>query len=234
MIGLLRVKNEARWIERSLASIAPICRRTIVLDDHSTDDTAGLAAGCGAEVIGSPFAELNESRDKDFLLQRAYAIAEPNEWALMIDGDEALVRGDADVLAEETATGALALSLRVLYLWGSEDQVRVDGVYGRFNRASAFRLIPGLEFGATGRGPNFHCGNVPWFYHQRARRSAARLLHYGYMFCGDRLRKYDWYNELDPGNANEDFYKHMVVGDIFPADSVFRHGGPLQLEALNG
>jgi hypothetical protein len=48
----------------------------------------------------------------------------------------------------------------------------------------------------------------------------------------DRIRKFEWYNEADPGNVREDGYRHMVVGDVFPAKARFQHGGPLALQSL--
>lgn len=232
MIGLLRVHNEARWIERVIRSISGVCERILVLDDHSTDRTAEIAYGCGAEVVPSPFEGLDESRDKNLLLALAGQRARANEWVLMVDGDEELHPDDVALLGAECVRGPGALSMRVLYLWDSPNQVRVDGVYRHFRRASAFRLVPGLSFQPTRHGGHFHCGNVPAFYHNAARPTSVRLLHYGYMEKADRIRKYDWYNAMDPRNESEDGYRHMVVGDIFPADAVFRWGGPLQVEAL--
>jgi len=52
------------------------------------------------------------------------------------------------------------------------------------------------------------------------------------MHRADRERKYQWYNAQDPNNAIEDRYRHMVIGDLFPADSKFDHGGPLKLAQL--
>lgn len=232
MIGLLRVRNEARWIERVIRSISGVCERVLVLDDHSTDRTAEIAYGCGAEVVASPFEGLDESRDKNLLLNLAGQRAKPNEWALMIDGDEELHPEDAAVIEAECARGPGALSMRVLYLWDTPDQVRVDGVYRNFRRASAFRMIPGIAFQPTRHGGHFHCGNVPAHYHHASRPTAIRLLHYGYMERADRIRKYGWYNAMDPKSQGEDGYRHMVIGDLFPADSRFRWGGPLLVEAL--
>jgi glycosyltransferase involved in cell wall biosynthesis len=228
----MRVKNEARWIERVIRSVVPVCGRVIVLDDHSTDRTAEIAYGAGAMVFPNPFDGLNETRDKNYLLTLAQTHAQPGEWALMIDGDEELHPNDADLLVSECSGGAAALSMRVLYLWDTPRQVRMDGVYARFRRPSAFRMTPGLQFRTTPNGGNFHCGNVPAHYVHQAKLTDIRLLHYGYLDRADRLRKYDWYNAQDPGNAGEDCYRHMVVGDLFPADSTFRYGGPLRLEAL--
>jgi len=62
--------------------------------------------------------------------------------------------------------------------------------------------------------------------------TGVRCLHYGYMRPEDRLRKYEWYRNMDSGADLEDGYRHIVIGDIFPADSRFRYAGPLKLEAL--
>lgn len=231
MIGLLRVKNEARWIERALLSLQPLCDRMLVMDDHSTDETPELARQCGAEVLPSPFEGLDEARDKDWLLQHAGN----SGWAMMIDGDEELYAPDVEMVRAACADpGAAAYSLRVLYLWNSPTHVRVDGVYGRFRRPSLFRLGAGLSFRRTGAGAtaNFHCSNVPEQLVARVRPCGARLLHYGYMLSEDRMRKYEWYTARDGANRAEDGYRHVVIGDVFPAESRFMHAGPLELARL--
>jgi hypothetical protein len=62
----------------------------------------------------------------------------------------------------------------------------------------------------------------------------APLWHLGYNDLEDRVRKYAWYNQMDPNNQPEDCYRHMVQGDIteIPADAVLRHAGPLRLQML--
>jgi hypothetical protein len=74
---------------------------------------------------------------------------------------------------------------------------------------------------------------VPWALRQKREIIDAPILHYGYMHREDRVRKYVWYNKQDPGNKVEDCYRHMVVGDIFPADAHFMHGGPLKLKGID-
>lgn len=240
--GMMRVRNEARWIKRSIESIAPICNAGIlVFDDHSTDDTPEIAAKCGAAVISSPFSGLDESRDKSFMLDEIrnakynhLPIHNAPDWLICIDGDEALMPGHAAQLELQMrvamAHGIRALAFSVLYLWDREDQIRVDGVYRSMSRVSAFR--PGKErFEATG-GANFHCGNCPQAIRDRA-HAGVSLLHYGYLDRADRIRKYDWYRAQDPNNQMEDNYLHIVIGDVFPAESRFRHGGPLELRQIS-
>lgn len=230
IIGLMRVKNEARWIERAVRSIMPLCAAVLVMDDHSTDATALLAANCGATVFRSPYHGLDEARDKNLLLQKALDLSRPT-WALMIDGDEELEEsGSAKIRALMSRPGPMAFSLPVRYLWDSPDQWRTDGVYGQFHRPSLWRLRRGQRFRSTGAAGNFHCGSVP--YGLGAVRCDAALLHYGYMLREDRIRKYAWYRSIDGGNLSEDGYKHIVIGDVFPADSRFRHGGPLHIQPI--
>jgi len=231
ILGLLRIRNESRWISRCIHSILPLCDKVLVMDDHSDDDTLNICAGIpNVEVHASPFEGLNEARDKNWLLDKA--MKQGAEWIVAIDGDEMLAPGYANALRNEMKAPYSCLSLRVLYLWNDENTVRMDGVYSDFHRESVFRPN-GSRFEAHGNGAHFHCGNVPSAIRQRRRVLDIPLLHFGYMHKEDRVRKYAWYNKHDGGNAREDYYRHMVVGDLFPSASRFMHGGPLRLERVN-
>jgi glycosyltransferase involved in cell wall biosynthesis len=231
VIGMLRIKNEGRWIERCLQSILPLCDSIVVMDDHSDDDTLFRCQSMPkVNLLESPFSGLDEERDKNHLL--TIVERESPDWILAIDGDEVLASDSLFTLRKALHSQWPCLSLRVRYLWDREDQVRVDGVYGDFHRESVFRPN-GARFIANGSGAHFHCGNVPAAIRQkRAVLNDVSLLHFGYLHRADRERKYAWYNAQDPNNAREDGYRHMVIGDLFPTESRFAHGGPLQLEAL--
>lgn len=233
IIGALRVKNEARWIMKAIRSIQPICERILVFDDHSTDGTPHFCQPLqGVRVIRSPFEGLDEARDKTLLVDK---IAEywGRQWVLMIDGDEEL----ANLLQQPLymSDGAPAYTFRIAYLWDREDQERVDGVYANLTRPSLFDLsrTDGV-FQSTGNGGNFHCFNVPTDLLGKSRPSGAVLKHYGYLHRADRLKKYEFYNRLDPNNEAEDFYRHVVIGDVFPTDHRGKHGGPLELRPFPG
>lgn len=230
VVAAYRVRNEARWIERSIASVLPLVDHVAVFDDHSTDATRCMARKLGAEVFESPFTGLDEARDKNWFLGKLRHYA----WVLWIDGDEVLEPASIPQLnriIDHTPANIKCVSFRVKYLWDDEQHVRVDGVYGNFRRQSMFR--PGNATFTAGPPPNFHVGNVPRsLWGACAYPEHVSLLHLGYMQRVDRVRKYEWYNRVDPNNVAEDGYRHMVVGDLFPAESVFRHGGPLKVEAL--
>jgi glycosyltransferase involved in cell wall biosynthesis len=229
VIGLLRVKNEARWIERVIASIQPVCSSILVMDDHSDDGTPFLCSSIpGVTVYDSPFTGLNETRDKNWLLDRARG----NDWVLMVDGDEVLDPASIPAVQSAMQGPHSCLSFRILYLWDREDQVRVDGVYGKFRRPSMFRPAH-FHFEGTVSAGNFHCGNAPIALQIVAQPIAADLLHLGYLHREDRLRKYEWYRRIDGGNRNEDGYRHVAQGDLpeIPADMCLRHAGPMRFES---
>ena len=253
IFGLLRIKNESRWIERVIRSIQPVCERILIFDDHSTDTTPEICEALEkVTVIRSPFSGIDESRDKQFLLEEAYKLIPHTErhltwgnptcpyWALAIDGDEELVAADHAALRTAMQPDVHAISLRILYLWDGAQQIRVDGVYRDFRRPSLFRMMnKDFRYRKTpfGNGANFHCSSIPQellhHTHDPRSKSQARLLHWGYIDRELRLKKYEFYRGLDPNNSAEDGYRHMVIGDLFPAESRFRHAGPLRLEALN-
>ena len=236
IVGMLRIRNEARWIRAVVSSILPVCEHVVILDDHSEDETAGI---CGAfpervTVLPSPFEGLDESRDKNYLLKEVMKL-DP-KWCLCIDGDEILDPAAPEVIRSELAEPrAACYSLKVVFLWDAPDTMRTDGVYGRFFRPSLFRARPGPAFLETTYGGHFHCGNVPAGMGCTAQPLDTRILHLGYMSREDRLRKYRWYNETDPGNEAEDCYRHMVQGDLpeVPAKAKLMHAGPLTLARLD-
>lgn len=234
--AMLRVKNEARWIPEVLEALRPICFATMVLDDHSTDETAILAERARAIVLRSRFEGIDEARDKDFLLRKLVEAFDP-EWVLCVDGDEVLEpRGPMKLLAAIASNQAHAYRMQVIYLWDRTDQVRVDGIYGDFRRASLFNARRSTcRFAQTDFGGNFHCSNVPADMLPLAVNCDARLKHYGYIDREMRIAKWHWYNSVDPDNRREDRYRHMVQGDVpeVPADEQLLHAGPLRLAAWN-
>lgn len=240
--GYLRVKNEARWIERVIRSLQPLCERIFVFDDHSDDGTPEICEGLGCKVYRSPFTGVNEARDKNYLLEHVWHEVNPQtrgadsqHWIVSIDGDEELEPNGPELIRQAIMPGIHALTLKIVYLWDRPDQIRTDGIYGKFTRGSVFRMCsPFHAFRATDGKANFHCGSVPKELLSQVRACNARLFHYGYLEREDRIRKYAWYNELDKNNRAEDGYRHIVQGDIpqVKASEKLRWAGPLELVPL--
>ena len=248
VFGMLRVKNECRWIKEVLESILPLCERIFVLDDHSDDITPEICEKLDERitVYRSQFVGLDETRDKNFLLSQIMSFiseywlrgSETSPyWILAIDGDEILSLGSQKEIKRVLAsTSNHAFTFPIRYLWNSKDKVRVDGVYKNFARPSLFRLMnKAFTFRETPWGGNFHCSSIPQELLHLAHLPCgkAEILHFGYLDRADRVRKFNWYNSIDPNNAVEDCYRHMVIGDIFPKESKFKWAGPLELEAIS-
>jgi glycosyltransferase involved in cell wall biosynthesis len=239
--GMIRAKNEARWIEAVVRSLLPLCDRVYVMDDHSTDSTVEI---CGrymrVSVLPSPFDEndFSETRDKTWLLDWIANDA-PYTHVACIDGDEELEPEGPQKLRNLFRRGKVKSAMgRVVYLWDEKNQWRTDGIYGNFHRPSFFEINRddphAMSFHSLyGNKTSLHCTNVPFGLIRDSVPTDINLLHYGYMHREDRLRKYEYYSTLkDPGNEIEDYYRHMVIGDVYPPDSRFLHAGPLALEPL--
>ena len=228
IVATLRVKNESRNIGGCIESLRPLCKTILVLDDHSTDDTAFLAEELGATVYASAFSDRDEGRDRQFLLERAREAKA--DWIFAIDADEMLDERDVPTLLDALRmTAADALHLRWMHVWNSPDQIRVDGIYGQGSPPRLYRVTPSLELASMSNG--VHTWPVATL--QRA-MVEVRLWHWGYYERAERIRKYQWYNQVDPDNQAEDCYRHLVQGDIpeVPADAKLMKAGPLKLEKI--
>lgn len=246
--GMMRIKNESRWLARVIEAQLPLLERLFILDDHSTDNTPEICERYEkVTLFRSPFEGLDESRDKNFLMQKLYdAIPENDQhftngnpeapyFALALDGDEELLPSAIPALQRAAETReAHSYFVKILYAWDSPDQIRVDGVYRNFARPSLFRLMNhDFRFQTTPWGGNLHCASIPQEMLHGSRHCDAAVLHYGYIDADLRRRKYEFYNRVDPGNSAEDCYRHILIGDDFPADSRFMHAGPLRIEPLS-
>jgi glycosyltransferase involved in cell wall biosynthesis len=242
--GVMRIKNEARWIGRVIEAQLPLVEKLYIFDDHSGDETLEICSSYEkVQVFRSPFDDLDESRDKQWLLDQlisdlpwAEINADSPHWVLALDGDEILDRDGPRRLPEIVEQmRSNVYSVRILYLWDEYDRIRIDGVYRQFHRPSVFRLInPNFRYISTpfGSGANLHCSSIPQEYLGHAVPCSVNVLHLGYMLREDRLRKYEWYNRIDPRNEGEDEYRHMVIGDLFPEWVHLKHAGPLETMAL--
>jgi glycosyltransferase involved in cell wall biosynthesis len=233
---MLRIKNESAHIAEVIESILPLCSKIYILDDHSTDNTIEICERYYpvTDVLPSPFTGLNETRDKNWLLDEITRRCRP-EWVLCIDGDEVMEKRGPEIIRETVIRkpGVNAFVLKIAFLWGDRGTERVDRIYSDFWRPSLFKpfhedpavpdsrkLLGELRFMATPFGravgsdqPNLHCSSVPQrFIHER-KMCAVRLKHYGYMEREQRVRKLDFYTGCDWKNAAEDCYRHITQGD---------------------
>lgn len=85
LLGLMRVRNEGRWLERCLKA-QEFCERIIVLDDNSTDDTAAICrrfpqVDYRRKPVEQGYAE---GPDREWLAREARAYSP--DWICSMDG----------------------------------------------------------------------------------------------------------------------------------------------------
>ena len=81
--GVIISYNEEANIERCIRSMQGVVDEVLLVDSHSTDNTAKLALSLGARVIKQEF--LGYIAQKDFAMRNA-----KYDWVLSLDADEAL------------------------------------------------------------------------------------------------------------------------------------------------
>lgn len=274
---MMRIRNEDRWIRKSMEATWQVAKTIVILDDGSDDDTheeAALALGeatneeenihvslDGSKVlhyINSPFRPavretqaVSEIRDKNFLWEYCKSKVLFTHM-LCLDGDEVLGK----YFIEDFEQIVIAMDQQVdiftfpfLYLWDSDEQIRVDGIYGnlpdgyprlRFPRAFTIkRVTPDqlhvMRFSWEGSKGGFHCGSIP---RENFRTTSNNgnivgafynnpIIHYGYRDEKDRQRKYVFYNKIDPGNVFEGEYKHII------GQANVHAPGPVELKPFN-
>lgn len=86
------VKNEAAWIEKCINAVKGLVDQVVVVDTGSTDNTAELAKGLGAEVYHFEWND-DTSAARNESLKHA-----KDEWILVLDADETIAATDFDKL----------------------------------------------------------------------------------------------------------------------------------------
>jgi glycosyltransferase involved in cell wall biosynthesis len=189
ILGLMRVRNEARWLEACLRA-QHFCDHIAILDDNSTDETAAICNEFKVERYSKNHDNgYEEGWDRELLVD--YARPHHPEWICSMDGDE--------VLLEDTWTRVEPLldnpdvnviDVLNLHLWDNPYQVRVDGAWRYQYRQRFWRFKQGpLTYTKD------HCSIPNEITERPFTRAGVRMLHYGNMLETDRQRRYLRYVE---------------------------------------
>ena len=99
MISLnMIVKNEEKYIERSISSVKSAVGEIIIVDNQSTDNTISIARAMGAKVISSGISD-NFSELRNLCLRNS-----KGDWILTHDADEIIAESNLERLIKLTET----------------------------------------------------------------------------------------------------------------------------------
>lgn len=208
-VGALLARNEAapdRYLERVLKNAFQFCDDVVVLDDHSTDGTAGLCRDAGAIVHEREeggdggwwgVATANgESSARAALWNLAATAAGPNGWIYVFDADHELVGiRPADFRRLLAASNVDAWACPLYDCWDSDETHRVDGYWQawRSPRVWLARAYAAADWPQRG----IHVGHLPpreW--HVGLMPPNAAIRHLGYIVAKQRVDKQRKYLHL--------------------------------------
>ncbi|MFP7255726.1 glycosyltransferase [Terribacillus goriensis] len=199
------VKNESgRYLERSLRSSLPAVEQAVIIDDHSTDNTAAICRKLCREydvpltLIENPQSGFNNEIELRKQQWQATIAAEP-DWILNLDADEVL--DDVFLKEKDQLLNQADLDLysfRLFDFW-DEERYREDQYWQAhlFYRPFLLRYQPVFPY--EWRETPVHCGRFPENIFQLPNGiSSVRIKHFGWARAEDRIRKYERYRQQDP------------------------------------
>ena len=220
-MGVYWIKNEARFIEKSLKSVMDICSEIIVMDNNSTDDTVEICSGFDkvTEIIKRKDLPLDEVRDKNILYEHTRK-SDP-DFILAVDGDEIFMPNASEILFEELTTihpDSDVFEFQFLTLWDNVNTIRTDGIFGYYWQKRLLRMKNqplSLLFVENDNPGNIHCGSIPpsSLGFDDPAKSNVKIFHLASLDDEVRKRKYDFYTKTDPDNVLTGAYKHMISGE---------------------
>ena len=236
----MRIKNAEPWVARAIGSVADIFDKILIFNDYSTDKTVEICESFDNVVIyNNPFKDrFDGARDQSYLTQKALEFY-PN-WILTLDGDEILTEYTREELVKvmkKQTTPFNTIVFKFLYYWNEKNKIRVDGIYDKIFIPRMFCLV-GMEDEKIIETIDFnnlsgcHASLIPAGRFKRidyTPKPPLSVEHYGYFTKEERIKKYWFYVEKDNSNRFEDEYKHIVIGDLLPVNTVTKHAGPLKL-----
>lgn len=214
---MYRIKNEERWIEKSLESASEICHSIVILDDGSTDNTVKICKEFDKikEIHRQENEPFDVIRDGNKLLN--LALKQKPDFLLRLDGDEIIQPNVKKILAEELNILYPEISIfefQSFHVWDKPYQYRVDGMYSNIWHPKLLRLKdqPKNLTYIPYSGSKLHSTLIPtnaagW---EKSIRSKIKIFHYGNYDEELRRGKFQFYNQMDPNNKIFDGYKHII------------------------
>lgn len=174
--------NEEKTITRCIQSLQGIADEIIVVDSHSTDKTAAIAASLGAKVVLRSFQ--GYGAQKYFAEQQA-----AHDWVLSLDADEALsAELQASLLQMKQGPAHDAYKVNILTNYCGQ-WIRHSGWYPQakikcWNRTKASSNHDQVHESIDLKSPDVRVGHLK-----------GDMLHYSFGTISEHIRKIELYTE---------------------------------------
>ncbi len=218
--AVVLTQNEARNVERCLASLAPVADEILVVDGGSTDDTVARCERQGARVLRQPWLGFGPQKNVGNAAAR-------HEWILSIDADEVL-----DERLQQSIAAAKARGLEGIY-----EVSRLNWYYGRFLRHGfeypdrKIRLFPRAE--ASWDARQVH-EQLVLARPMPVTRLDGHLLHYTYRRLEEHVLKANRYTNLAAEDAVSRGKRPSLARMLFGPPAAFLRAYVLKLGFLDG
>lgn len=220
MIGIMLVRNEAdRWLETVLTQMQSVCRKIVILDDCSTDNTPEICKKYTPYVWKSceSLWATNEVWQRKLLWMLAADKADPGEWILCLDADETMpgINKLLDYATRAENYDCDGLSFNLFDMW-SPTQYRDDDLWTAHLRewVMCVKYDPAREY--LWRETKLHCGRFPVNACERPGQTGLSIQHWGWSRPEDRKIKHERYMEADPGGKDGSLAQYLSILDPNP------------------
>ena len=223
ILAMYRIKNEDRWIEKSLEAISEICQEIVILDDDSSDDTVKICKSFPSvvDIHEQKNLSFDDTRDKNVLLKMS--LRRNPDFIITLDGDEIAMPKMKQILKEDlTILNPQTDIFKIKFL-----EVREKPNQIRINDRTATDFFPklyklknqpkNLHYDEMKFPGNVHCSHIPQnaVGFTNAAIIRFKVLHYGLYDEKLRLKKFHHYNKLDPNNSEFFGYEHLLTPEKF-------------------
>lgn len=198
---VILTRDEAVHIARAIGSVQALADRIVVIDSGSTDATAEIARGLGAEVLVHPF--VTQARQFNWALEQ---LPPDTDWIFRLDADEVVSPELARSLEQQLQTlgsqvAGASVQRRIAFLgrpirWGGIFPVRITRVlrYGRGRSEDRWMdehvLLDGAETALDGELLDDNLKPLGWWtekHNNYASREVVEILDVQHGFLGREI-----------------------------------------------